>query len=68
VPVTLKIRTGWEPGIAQRATDRRHCRAGRHPGTYRSRTYSCLWVSWPSRIRHHPHHQNPSIYPGHRQR
>ena len=68
VPVTLKIRTGWDRehqngvNIACIAQDAGHCR------TRRARPHPRGFLRWRGGVRHHPRDQGARAHPGVRKR
>ena len=54
VPVTLKIRTGWDREHRNALTIAQHRRERRHPGAGHAWPHARLRLHGRSRIRHHP--------------
>ena len=68
LPVTLKMRTGWDEQQPQCAAARAHCRSLRHPHDQRARPHPMPVLRRVGRLEIHPRGQGSSRDPGHRQR
>ena len=68
VPVTLKIRTGWDRDNRNALRSRADRRGGRHPGARDPRPHARLRLLRRGRVRHHRRGEGRGRHPGDRQR